>query len=50
MITAAEYEELGAVSTTPAPAVNNGVLVVLTEGSIWTVTDTCYLIGLSLDL
>jgi hypothetical protein len=31
------------VKNTPAPAVNNGVIVALTNGSIWTVTGTSYL-------
>lgn len=48
-ITAEEYDELGEVTNTPGPAVNNGVIVALTEGSIWTVADTCYLTGLTID-
>ena len=48
-ITSANWWQLGAVSNTPQPAINNGVLVSLTEGSTWTVTGTSYLTALSLD-
>lgn len=48
-ITAEEYHELGMVTNTPVPAVNNGVIVALTAGSTWTVTGTCYLTGLTMD-
>ncbi len=47
-ITAEQYHELGMVTNTPSPAVNNGVIVALT-GSTWTVTDRCYLTGLTMD-
>jgi hypothetical protein len=45
-ITAADYKLLGEVTNTPAPAVNNGVVVTLTNGSVWTVTATSYLTNL----
>ncbi len=48
-ITADDYLELGEVTNTPGPAVNNGVIVALTAGSTWTVAETCYLTGLTLD-
>jgi hypothetical protein len=48
-ITSANWQELGAVTNTPQPAVNNGVIVSLAGGSSWTVTGTSYLTALSLD-
>lgn len=33
---------------TPAPVINNGVIVSLDEKSIWNVTGTCYLSSLSI--
>ena len=41
-------EELSHVYQTPAPPVNNGVLLKLDAGSRWTVTDTSYLTRLEL--
>jgi len=40
---------LGDLVNSPAPAVNNGVIVSLTNGSVWTVTGTSYLTGLTID-
>jgi len=48
-ITSANWWELGHVTNTPQPAVNNGVIVSLAGRSTWTVTGTCYLTALSLD-
>ncbi|MFI1027218.1 hypothetical protein [Streptomyces sp. NPDC020951] len=48
-IGSAEYTELGHVTNTVQPVVNNGVLVTLTGGSTWTVTGTSYLSALTLD-
>ncbi|MET7848541.1 hypothetical protein ABZT48_09940 [Streptomyces avermitilis] len=48
-ISSAEYTELGHVTNTVRPVVNNGVLVTLTGGSAWTVTGTSYLSVLALD-
>jgi hypothetical protein len=48
-ITSANWWELGKVSNVAQPAINNGVIVSLTGGSRWTVTDTSYLTALSLD-
>ncbi|MGW0943543.1 hypothetical protein ACWD4O_13495 [Streptomyces sp. NPDC002623] len=48
-ISSAEYTELGHVTNTVRPVVNNGVLVTLTGGSTWTVTGTSYLSALTLD-
>ena len=47
-ITAADYKLLGAVTNTPGPAVNNGVVVVLKNKAIWTVTGDCYLTSLTI--
>ena len=47
-ITSAEYRQLGEVTNTTQPAVNNGVLVRLGSGSRWTVTGTSYLTGLAI--
>ncbi|MFD4600909.1 hypothetical protein ACFWPQ_23145 [Streptomyces sp. NPDC058464] len=47
-ITSAEYAQLGHVTNTAQPVVNNGVLVTLTGGSRWTVTGTSYLSRLTL--
>jgi hypothetical protein len=46
-ITAADYRQLGEVTNTPGPVVNNGVLVTLTAGARWTPTATSYLSRLS---
>jgi hypothetical protein len=48
-IDSTQWQQLGAVSNTAQPAVNNGVIVSLTGGSKWTVTGTSYLTALSLD-
>jgi len=48
-IGADEYYKLGEVTNTPGPAVNNGVLVSLTKGSKWTVTQTSYLTRLTIE-
>ena len=48
-ITAANWRELGRVSNVAQPAINNGVIVALTDRSRWTVTGTSYLTALSLD-
>jgi hypothetical protein len=42
-ITSADYRLLGEVTNTASEAVNNGVLVSLSEGSKWMVTGTSYL-------
>lgn len=42
-ITSANYQQLGVVTNTAAPVLNNGVIVSLTGGSVWTVTGTSYL-------
>ena len=48
-ITAVDYRLLGVVTNTPAEAINNGVAVVLTNGSVWTVAGTSYLTSLTFD-
>ena len=40
-------EELGEVVNTPAPVINNGVIVTLDEKTVWTVTADCYLSSLT---
>jgi hypothetical protein len=47
-ITAADYKLLGEVLNTPAAAVNNGVVVALTNASVWTVSGNCYLTSLTI--
>jgi hypothetical protein len=49
VIGAAEYEQLGRVSNTAQPAVNNGVIVTLGAGSTWAVTGTSYLTSLTVE-
>jgi hypothetical protein len=44
-----EFEAFSHVIDTPSPAVNNGVIVTLTNGSIWTVTGTSYLTKLVIE-
>ena len=48
-IDATNWYDLGHVSNTAQPAINNGVIVSLTGGSRWTVTGTSYLSALSID-
>ncbi len=48
-ITKADYYQLGMVTNTPCPAVNNGVLVSLDAKSAWTVTGQSYLTSLTLE-
>ena len=43
-----DYYQLGMVTNTPAPAVNNGVIVSLDAGSVWTVTGDSYITSLTL--
>lgn len=47
-VTKENCEELGEVTNSPAPAINNGVIVSLDEKSSWTVTAPCYLTSLSI--
>ncbi|MFD4501921.1 hypothetical protein [Streptomyces sp. NPDC058457] len=47
-ITSAEYAQLGHVTNTAQPVVNNGVVVTLAGGSRWTATGTSYLSRLTL--
>ncbi|RPE44230.1 hypothetical protein EDD90_7466 [Streptomyces sp. Ag109_O5-1] len=47
-ITSAGYAQLGHVTNTAQPVVNNGVVVTLDGGSQWTVTGTSYLSRLTL--
>lgn len=41
--------EMGQVTNTPAPVVNNGVIVTLREKTVWTVTGDCYLSSLTIE-
>jgi hypothetical protein len=45
----ADAKAFGSVINTPGTAVNNGVIVVLTNGSRWTVTGTSYLTSLTIE-
>ena len=47
-ITAADYKLLGTVTNAPGAAVNNGVVVLLKNKAIWTVTGDCYLTSLTI--
>lgn len=47
-ITKATNTELGEVTNTPCPAVNNGAIVSLNGKSKWTVTGTSYLTALNI--
>ena len=49
VIDSSNWWELGHVSNTARPAINNGVIVTLADGSNWTVTGTSYLTALTLD-
>jgi hypothetical protein len=48
-ISSANYRQLGEVTNTVGPVVNNGVIVTLAGRSRWTVTGTSYLSKLALD-
>ena len=48
-ITKEEYNKIGHVVVTPAEAVCNGVIVTLSEGTVWNVTGTSYLTSLTID-
>ncbi|MEV6344231.1 hypothetical protein [Actinoplanes sp. NPDC051851] len=42
------YDQLGVVTNTPTAVVNNGVIVTLSSGSVWSVSRTSYLSALTL--
>jgi hypothetical protein len=46
---AAEYQQLGRVTNTAKPAVNNGVILTLGSGSTWTVSGVSYLTSLTVE-
>ncbi|MGW2521876.1 hypothetical protein ACWC09_33655 [Streptomyces sp. NPDC001617] len=48
-ISSAEWRQINHVTNTPQPAINNGVIVRLGAGSVWTVTGTSYLTKLVVD-
>lgn len=48
-ITSATYEQLGEVTNTVGPVVNNGVIVKLANGSRWNVTGASYLSSLTVE-
>ena len=48
-ITSETATYLGGMSNYAAPTVNNGVWVILENGSVWTPQDTCYLTVLDID-
>jgi hypothetical protein len=43
VITAANYQQLGEVVNEAQPVINNGVIVTVGSGSVWSVTGPCYL-------
>lgn len=47
-IGASDFKQLGEVSNNVGPAVNNGVIVSLKNGSTWTITDQSYLTSLTI--
>lgn len=48
VITRDNLTELGNITQTPAPAINNGVILSLDKDCVWTVPATCYLTALSI--
>lgn len=48
-VTKENCEELGMVVNTPAPVINNGVIVTLDKSSSWTVTGSCHLSRLTVE-
>ena len=44
-----DYRMFGVLVNTPCPAVNNGVIVSLANGSVWNVTGVSYLTSLTVD-
>jgi hypothetical protein len=48
-ISASNYAEIGRIINTPHPVINNGVLVTLKNGAVWSVTGTSHLSRLTLD-
>ncbi len=48
VITKENCEELGEITETAAPTVNNGVIVMLDENTVWKVTGNCYLTSLEI--
>lgn len=48
-ISSANYQDLGEVTNSVSPVINNGVIVDLEKGSRWKVTGTSYLSSLALD-
>lgn len=49
VITQENCEELGEITCTAAPAINNGVILTLKGGAVWTVTGTSYLTVLMIE-
>ena len=47
-ITKENCEELSNITQTPAPPVNNGVIVTVAEGGVWNVTGPCWLTRLTI--
>ena len=48
-VNAEDYKLFGVLENTPCPAVNNGVIVSLTNGSVWNVTGESFLTSLTVD-
>lgn len=49
VITQENCEELGEITCTAAPAVNNGVILTVGPGCVWTIPGECYLTALTID-
>ncbi len=49
IITRDNLTELGNITQTPSPAINNGVILSLDKDCEWTLTGTCYLTALSIE-
>lgn len=49
VITKENCEQLGEITETPAPAINNGVILSMDAESVWNITGTSYLTALTLE-
>ena len=44
-----DWQCIGVVENTACPAINNGVLLTMTNGAVWNVTDVSYITSLTID-
>ncbi|MGI5970571.1 MAG: hypothetical protein ACOX7P_02470 [Oscillospiraceae bacterium] len=49
IITEENWQEIGNITETPAPAINNGTILSLDKDSVWIVTGTSYLTSLTIE-